>query len=1059
MKKKSFILTLALLLTTALSAQDIEQITLDAATHNTTRPASVSGARIVDDGGAAGNYSDSIDYWITIIGSCDTPMAFRFQFESLDMRFDKSGNPCADTVFVYDGPGITSPLLWYGTGDYYDPYTFNIFASPSNASQSLTLRIKSAHATNADPQTGAGFSVFVSCSKPCENITPYIDSIFYKTRNGEVYEFGRVKHLFDTSSHMMWDTILLDSVLVIDTMPFEGVNLCMGDGVIFTAHCDYTYSTGWYHPTDSTTKFSWSMGTTDTIVGKGMKSVFYDRYIKIACYEVILQVEDENGCRSSMYPSVRVRMAQNPLKTLFTLSSICSSDSLFVNMGYDGDNATLTLRKISYTDVKIKTNEVRTFIPDGPNCPGSDPCYRAPVVFNEFPGGLSVTKAGDICSICVNYEHEFMGDYTLAILCPSYTGSGTHGKAFLKYKSCNDIPAGATAGTGGGSGRYTGIPYGGGGHHSWEPSGSGPTVCDSTYSPYGWGWNYCFSRNAEYMLCTGVPADTPNPVGAGMACGSCPSSGSDNTVNVTFSFWNVPPQFTLAGENCGTVTVTTLDSSDHVNKTGYYTPADDFSTLVGCPLNGEWNIEICDTWGQDNGWVFSWSLDICNVNESDCQYQVGIDSLIWAADTSSQYCDYELGHYRGAVVSRHNDVEAYILTPDTAGTFPINVTIYDEFGCVWDTSTSITSIWTPEPDLGADTNLCSVNSIILNASDRHDATDHYTYEWAPYGQNTAAIETETWTGGDVQYVVNVKNENKRFSKVCETRDTINVFMRRQPQPSFAPEPFVIEGCDPLTITFDNQSVDGHKYYWDFGDGNYSYDESPTHTFAEGIYQLKYYVISEDECIDSLIYPDLIAVYKAPKAAFSWEPAYPSVLSPIVEFTNNTSPRDDEVKYFWEMQYNKKYPLSVETLIEENPTFDFSTYADPDDVAGNYTVRLIARSDNRAPSGDIVYCRDTSENTILIVNDFLQFPNVVTPNGDGINDRFVIVNLVEGMAFPINCLDVFNKWGTNVFHRENIATEVDFWDPSGVPAGTYFYRFTAKGYKGNIEHNGAVEVIK
>ena len=96
---------------------------------------------------------------------------------------------------------------------------------------------------------------------------------------------------------------------------------------------------------------------------------------------------------------------------------------------------------------------------------------------------------------------------------------------------------------------------------------------------------------------------------------------------------------------------------------------------------------------------------------------------------------------------------------------------------------------------------------------------------------------------------------------------------------------------------------------------------------------------------------------------------------------------------------------------------------------------------------------------MLVNDFLQFPNVVTPNGDGINDKFIIGNLVGGMAYPVNTFDVYNKWGTRVFHKENIATEADFWDPADVPAGTYFYRFSARGYNGNIEHNGAVEVIK
>ena len=123
------------------------------------------------------------------------------------------------------------------------------------------------------------------------------------------------------------------------------------------------------------------------------------------------------------------------------------------------------------------------------------------------------------------------------------------------------------------------------------------------------------------------------------------------------------------------------------------------------------------------------------------------------------------------------------------------------------------------------------------------------------------------------------------------------------------------------------------------------------------------------------------------------------------------------------------------------------------------MRLISRTDNLAPSGNVVYCRDTAENTILLVNDFLQFPNVVSPNGDGINDRFVIQNLVEGNGYPINTLDIYNKWGVRVFHKDNIASDEDFWDPKDMPTGTYFYRFSARGYNGNIEHNGAIEVVR
>lgn len=1025
-------------------AQDIEQYELNAALHGQVINKSVAGTRIywagVDSTHGVGR---GYDYWVTVVGDCTGENTEAFVIETLDMRFSAMGNPCADTLFIYDGMDTSAPLIWYSTGDRRYPSVKEIYAGPQNTTQALTVRIKVCGDCGPwDYETGSGFRMVADCRKPCESFTPVLDSVYYKTRNGVVYEAGKIKHLYDLKEIIVWDSVLQDSVPAIDTIPFDGVNLCIGDGVIFTAHCDYAYSTGWYYPTDSTTFFTWSMGNDDTISGVGVTSIYYDQYFKVSCNDMILSAVDSAGCEASIFPQVRVRLAQNPMKTVFTLRDICNKDSLLVNMGYGGDDATLLLDSIKYDNGQSKVNEKRTFIPDGPRC--TTGCYEASVEFKEFPNGMTVKDKKDICSICVNYEHTYMGDYDLAIICPNGN------RAVLKYKNSPgwSIPDG----TSGGGSRLTGIPYGGDRSPALTWDHLSGDDCDSLQNPYGFGWNYCFSRNEDYTLVNGQPANTNNPVGAGLS-----STASGLMVNVTHNQPAVPAGYVRAGQGAGTVQLSTLDSSNHEEKTNYYTPADDFSQLVGCPLNGLWSIQICDYLGTDNGWVFSFSVDICNVNMSGCQYQVGIDSLIWAPDTSSQYHDYELGHYRGLEVHRHNDLESYVLTPDTAGTFPINVTIYDEFGCVWDTSTTITSYWTPKPSLGNDTTLCGVTTSVLDATDRHAATENYTYLWEPFGQDSSQIVTKYEPSSDIQYIAQVTNTQR--STVCVTRDTINVKLRTRPYPNFVPIPFALEGCSPMTLTFDNKTTDAASHLWLFGDGQYSEQESPTHTYMEGVYDLKYYVTSIDGCKDSLIFDSVIAVYASPQASFIWEPNYPSVLQPTILLTNTTQNVTENTHFFWEMQYDRNNLLSVQTLTDDSPVHDFSAYVSPEDLAGSYTVRLIARNDNMAPSGNIIYCRDTTENTILLVNDFLQFPNVVTPNGDGINDRFVIGNLLNGMAYPVNTFDVYNKWGTRVFHKENIATEADFWDPSDLPAGTYFYRFSARGYNGNIEHNGAVEIIK
>ena len=95
------------------------------------------------------------------------------------------------------------------------------------------------------------------------------------------------------------------------------------------------------------------------------------------------------------------------------------------------------------------------------------------------------------------------------------------------------------------------------------------------------------------------------------------------------------------------------------------------------------------------------------------------------------------------------------------------------------------------------------------------------------------------------------------------------------------------------------------------------------------------------------------------------------------------------------------------------------------------------------------------------DEFLQFPSVVTPNGDGLNDLFIIEGLLEESCYPLNRLTVYNRWGAKVYEVENIDDIEEFWNPASdrIPAGTYFFRFDGDGFKGHVERKGTVEVIK
>lgn len=75
-----------------------------------------------------------------------------------------------------------------------------------------------------------------------------------------------------------------------------------------------------------------------------------------------------------------------------------------------------------------------------------------------------------------------------------------------------------------------------------------------------------------------------------------------------------------------------------------------------------------------------------------------------------------------------------------------------------------------------------------------------------------------------------------------------------------------------------------------------------------------------------------------------------------------------------------------------------------------------------------------------------FPNIITPNGDGINDYFRIKGLDEFVSGWQ--IDIYNREGRRVFHSSNYHNE---WNAPDVTDGVYFYIFYKDGdkYSGNI----------
>ena len=767
---------------------------------------------------------------------------------------------------------------------------------------------------------------------------------------------------------------------------YKSVDFCFGDSVVLVAKPLFPENDNVYHQDASTCIYEWSFGDGQTATVNYNTQVGH-RWEDLSGYDLMLVVEDtaNGGCRSRNVIDTRVRMATNPIKTVQQMPDMCSGTEVGFTVGY-GENSQIIVDSLDFRRGAKERYENTVFIPDGPNCYNLSPtgCYDAPVTFDQFPSGSTVGSGSDVMSVCINMEHTFLGDLGFTLVCPNGQS------VILKY---NTHSGGSDLGLA-------------------TSSTSCSNQCDSNCNPPGVGWTYCFSNQYLTNARGVINGNMSSPI------------DSTNTVDTTGYFQTPVQNATSMATGWETVDL------------------NGFQSLVGCPLNGEWSVRICDDWGADNGYVFWWDLELGQNSAANWDYQVPIDTVIWSGPT---------------FFSQQTSTSSIIAPPiDSVGTFVFDVSIIDDFGCQWDTVSPLTVVQTPVVNLGEDIALCEMTNVQLDAGNESPTA---TYIWSPTGETTRVITAEASenSASVVNYKVLVTEYNG--SIYCYGQDDINLIVRPAANAAFTSDVYPLEGCEPFSFRLLNTATNATQFEWTVGEET-STEANPAFTFPYGTYDVKLKVTSEYGCQDSVFYPGMINVYKHPIADFGWEPNNPYASDPTANLVNLTKPDDATNQYHWTVQTNRNNSNDVENLFGTNPSYTWTPQSGQS-VAGDYLISLDAYSVNQAPSGFIYECHDTISRIITIINDNLMFPTVVTPNGDGVNDVFTIHNLVEGQAFPDNELSIYNRYGKRIYFVQDIRNDSDFWDPAATntPSGTYFYRFVGRGPIRDVEFNGSVEIIR
>lgn len=229
----------------------------------------------------------------------------------------------------------------------------------------------------------------------------------------------------------------------------------------------------------------------------------------------------------------------------------------------------------------------------------------------------------------------------------------------------------------------------------------------------------------------------------------------------------------------------------------------------------------------------------------------------------------------------------------------------------------------------------------MNNSSENAATFAWTFEGGNPGTSTMKNPTVTYSmAGTFDIELIAISSGGRDTMTME--NAITVF----PDPN-ADYNFEV---DTTTVDFTNLSTEADTFFWDFGDGNTSTEENPTHTYVtEGSYTVTLMAIND---CDTSIFTREIGTASLPSADFSVAGNTDGCVPFTVEYKNQSTGTVDN--YEWTFEGG-----TPATSNEQNPTVVYNS-------TGTFNVTLKVTNsagDNEIVRNDYITVNEIAEGNI------------------------------------------------------------------------------------------------
>ncbi|HTA62383.1 MAG TPA: nidogen-like domain-containing protein [Bacteroidia bacterium] len=355
--------------------------------------------------------------------------------------------------------------------------------------------------------------------------------------------------------------------------------------------------------------------------------------------------------------------------------------------------------------------------------------------------------------------------------------------------------------------------------------------------------------------------------------------------------------------------------------------------------------------------------------------------------TANPVGTYSYTWFNGATALGSNTTQVI----DTASNVFTVTGINNNTQCRSTTTFTVISYNNPTASVNGNNTICASKPHDLLTAIPNGANGPYTYSWTP-----SAVSTQTLDATSAHtYSVVVTD-----SKGCKVTATKLVKLSN---PALHMLPYYVCPSQSVVMTAHGSGTLPLAYTWYPGAL-----VSTTYTAATaGTYSVA--MTDAYGCKDSIT----VSVIQNPKphANFSINPASPEDNVPISFSDISTIVAPDSL--IWD---SWNFGDGDTVSANQNPVHTYTT-------GGTYTVTLVVENQEG--------CFDIFVKNIVIEYAIIA-PNIITPNGDGLNEFLAFKNL---QYYKNNKLWIYNRWGTKIFEDDDYKNN---WTGKDHSDGTYFY---------------------